>query len=76
VPDIPGPVLSSVALSDALDCASAGIVLAEAGDPAGMRAAVAQGFDAADEAALEGSALADALVTVLSAVLLVQEVTA
>lgn len=75
VPETPADVLSSVALSDALDCASAAIILAEIGDPEGTRSALLKGFEAADEAAVEGSPLAEALVTVLSAVLLVAEVT-
>lgn len=74
-PETPADVLSSVALSDAFDCASAAILLAESGDPEGMRAALLKAFEAADEAAAEGSPLAEALVTVLSAVLLVSAVT-
>jgi hypothetical protein len=76
LPEVPAAVLSSVALSDAFDCASAAIVLAESGDPAGMRAALLQAFDAGDGAFPAGSALAEALVLVLSAVWLVPEVTA
>jgi hypothetical protein len=74
-PDAPAPVLSSSALGDALDCASLAILLAESGDPAGMRAALLKAFDAADEAFPAGSPVVEALVTVLSAVLLIPEVT-
>lgn len=76
LPETPGTVLSSVALSDAFDCASAAILLAETGDAAGMRAALAQAFDAADKAFPADSAQAEALSTVLAAVWLVPEVTA
>jgi len=76
VPEIPAPVLSSSALGDALDCASLAILLAESGDPAGMRAALLKAFDAGDEAFPAGSPVADALVTVLFAVASVSEVTA
>jgi hypothetical protein len=68
-------VLSSVALSDAFDCASAAVLLAESGDPEGMRAALLEAFTAADGAFPAGSPQAEALVTVLSAVWLVPEVT-
>lgn len=75
LPETPGAVLSSVALSDALDCASAAVLLAESGDPEGMRSALLEAFTAADKAFPPGSPQAEALVTVLSAVLLVPEVT-
>lgn len=75
-PETPAAVLSSVALGDAFDCASAAILLAESGDPAGMRTALLEAFAAADGAFAPGSPEAEALSTVLSAVLLVPEAVA
>lgn len=76
LPDAPVPALSSSALSDALDAASLAVLLAESGDAAGMRSVLASAFDSADGAFPAGSPRAEALVTVLSAVWLVPEVTA
>lgn len=72
----PAVVVSSSALTDALDCASLAILLAESGDAAGMRTALLEAFDAADGAFAPGSDEAGALATVLAAVLQVPEVTA
>lgn len=75
-PEAPVPVLSSTALGDALDCASLAILLAESGDPAGMRAALLKAFDAGDEAFPADSPVAEALSMVLAAVASVAEAVA